>query len=191
MPPTPPERLFNLNEKAFVSTASQSLCYQTPRKKLLGSSDISKINTKPWLGLPITRWTESKDFLEFKQASLDETAFPKCPDQARIPFSHWLLLLFLSCKENALVYLSQTLTKGETYSSYYGFLEITLSWSWDKLIFHLRFSEGLEGSEFIKVFLSSEILMTQFLSKTCFWICNFTACVLEGSYAYHYSVYFW
>lgn len=146
----------------------------------LGFSDISKISTKSWLGLPTTRWTESKDFLEFKQAPLDETAFPICPDQACIPFSHWLLLLFLSCKENAFVYLSQTLTKGETYSSYYGFLEITSSWSWDKLIFHLHFSEGLGGSEFIKVFLSSEILMNQFLSKTYFWICNFTAACVFG-----------
>lgn len=30
-------KLFNLTEKAFVSTASQSLCHQTPREKLLGS----------------------------------------------------------------------------------------------------------------------------------------------------------
>lgn len=103
--------------------------------------------TNPDWALHTIWWPESEDFLELKQMTTNETAFPRCPDQAYVSFSHRSLLLSLLWKK--ILCICQAIAKGGN----------VFFWLWpfrnSLLMILWAFSEGWEGQN--SQILSSEL----------------------------------
>lgn len=113
---SPKITVFNSVRNASSGTASQPLCFQTPRNRLLDSHVTPKESTKPWLDLHTNWWPENKDFQELMQM----TAFPRWQDQACIPFApcclSYFLPVFLRNTTNTIISISQPIAKRGTIS---------------------------------------------------------------------------